>query len=141
MHLLAPDEVAQQLLVACSGSRQGAIELAALTDDDALRDFLYDSAQQYRRAEDDLRMTLKDEACEPPVAASRRRRHVRPLHGGDVAATWERAECETLACFRDAFDIRLPSPLAEAVRRHYEAAVKRLERLRRLQRRREGVRS
>jgi hypothetical protein len=137
MNLLAPDEVAQELLVACSGSRQGAIELAALTDDDVLRDFLYDSAQQYRRAEEDLRMTLKDELGEPPAtAAGRRRRHVRPLHGGDISATWERAECETLACFRDAFDIRLPAPLAEAVRRHYEAAVKRLERLRRLQSRR-----
>ena len=110
------------------------MQLAKQTEIGALRTFLHESARQYRRAADDIRTVGKLAAHR---FASRRRiaRGAAAEDGdvADVAATWERAECEALTYFRDAYDGRLPDEVAETVKRHFEVGVARLERLRRLQ--------
>lgn len=130
----APAEFLQLLLDACHDGRRAALRLAEHTEIEALRDFLYESAQQYRRAAEDIRTVWKYDVG--PLAPLRRAPSGRIARiEGDVVSAWERAECETLTYFRDAYDARLPAPLAETVRRHYETAVTRLERLRHLQER------
>lgn len=109
------------------------MRLAAQTGG-ALRTFLHESARQYRRAADDIRTVGKLDAYR---FASRRRiarcATAEDADVADVAATWERAECEALTYFRDAYDGLLPDDVAQTVKRHFEVGVARLERLRKLQ--------
>lgn len=124
-------ELLQQLLEACDEGKQEAIELAERTEVEALRAFLHESARQYRRAAEDIcatgqvrQRTAGDRSREVPAAGAVL---------DDVASTWERAECEVLTYFRDAYDSELPDPVADAVKRHFEAGVTRLERFRKMQ--------
>ena len=120
------------------GARVSYTAFVAWAVSRVLRDFLYQSADQYRSAAEDLRSALKDDLGdpddlgEPPLRSARREGRFGMPPDDDIAASWERAECEALACFRDAFDMELPSQVTDAVRRHYREAVARLERLRRL---------
>ncbi|MGZ8979121.1 MAG: hypothetical protein ACXW2D_00115 [Burkholderiaceae bacterium] len=110
------------------------MHLAERTEIEDLRHLLQECAQQYRNAADDIRMVWSadtGEAVNPDGG-----RHGLDLHvddGGDAVALWERTECETLTYFRDAYDTTLPPRLAATVKRHFEAGVNRLERLRKLQ--------
>jgi hypothetical protein len=124
----------QQLLDACHDGRQGAMKLARRTHAEPLRALLEESARQYRSAVDDIRTVWRnDTQGDPRPARGRVRAHAVDAGGvEDLAASWERAECEALTYFRDAYDGPLPAPIAEAVKRHYEAALSRLERLRKL---------
>lgn len=126
----ALDDVLLHLLEACHDNGDTAKAWAQRIDDDALRAFLHGSAQEYRNAESELSAVLGS-------AGIRRGPGRRPaaLDGRraiDVADAWEFTECDALACFRDAFDSDLPPRLAKTVRRHYEAGIARLERLRQL---------
>jgi hypothetical protein len=125
----------QQLLDACRQGRQGAIRLARQARAEPLRSLLEESAQQYECAADEIRTMWNPEprTGAPPGPHGGRSEAVA---GEDIAASWERAECEALTYFRDAYDGGLPEPLREAVRRHYEAGITRLERLRSMQARR-----
>jgi hypothetical protein len=126
----APVELLQQLLDACDEGKHEAIKLAEQTEIEALRAFLHESARQYRRAAEALCATGQVRA------APTRRAHVLDdanARVADIAAIWERAECEVLTYFRDAYDTPLPDPVADAVKRHFEAGVNRLERFRKLQ--------
>ena len=110
------------------------MQLAEQTGIAALRTFLLESARQYLRAADDIRTAGKLDANE--FASRRRIARCAPADDAevtDVAASWERAECEALTYFRDAYDGLLPDEVAETVKRHFEAGVARLERLRKLQ--------
>ncbi len=129
----ATSELLQQLLAACNEGSKGAIELAGRTDILPLRDFLHESAQQYRRAAEEILSVLQAEA---PASLSDATMGAEgdPAHD-DIAARWERTDCEALTYFRDAYDTPLPAVLADTVKRHLEAGVTRLERLRKLQRR------
>jgi hypothetical protein len=132
--LLQPSSVLlQQLLDACHENNQGALQLAQLTEIEALRHFLQESARQYRRAAHDIRTVCQIDATR--IAPGQRvPRFSTPDEGGaDVAANWERAECEALTYFRDAYDGPLTDRVAETVKRHFEVGVARLERLRKLQ--------
>jgi hypothetical protein len=134
----SPAELLLQLLAACRKGNHGAMRLAERTEVEALRTFLHESALQYRRAEDDLRTVLSTDAG-PDCAALRDRPDAEgPDHGDrgvhdDIVSAWEHTECSALTVFRDAYDAPLPSPLADAVKRHFEAGVCRLEQLRKLQ--------
>lgn len=128
-----PAELLQQLLDACNQGTKGAIHLAERTEIEALRAFLHESAQQYRRAADDLRTVWKNGSSGGGSTDRRRDTEIGLVADGDVVAFWERAECEALTYFRDAYDTPLPAPVADTVKRHFEAGVKRLERLRKLQ--------
>ncbi len=128
-----PDELLR-LLNACNDTTDDAMRLAQRTDAGALKSFLQESARQYRHAADELLSLLRDSAAATPEL--RRRAQRASEDSGtpqNVAELWERAECEALTCFRDAYDTSLPSPLADTVKRHYEAGVTRLERFRKLQ--------
>jgi len=126
-------ELLQQLLAACNEGRAGALQLAQMTDIEALRAFLYESAQQYRRAADEIRKVCVHDTEGMALAIPRDKWSCEPtLTEDDVVASWERTECEALTYFRDAYDLPLPPALTEAVRRHLEAGVNRLERLRKL---------
>lgn len=135
MNSETPAQLLQQLLDACDEGREGAIQLAERTDTEDLRSLLQESAQQYRRAADDIRTVWRAAAMEPVSTESRHEMHFRPPADGDAAALWERTECEALTYFRDAYDTPLPPRLADTVKRHFEAGVSRLERLRKLQQR------
>jgi hypothetical protein len=129
-----PAEMLLRLLDACIESESGAIDLAQQTNSQELQALLLQSAHELRTAAAELRVALNDvasaaETASAPVTA---RRGAEAPVAEDVAATWERAECDALACFRDAFDSDLPPPLVKTVRRHYEAGIARLERLRAL---------
>ena len=132
-----PSELLQQLLAACNEGRDGAMQLAGKTDIEPLRAFLYESAQQYRRAAEDIRtVCMKDAAgIALEIARDNRSREPDPADD-DVVDAWERTECAALTYFRDAYDLPLPPALADAVKRHLEAGVNRLERFRKLQARR-----
>jgi hypothetical protein len=127
-----PAEELLRLLDACIRSENGAAELASQTESRELRVFLLQSARELRAAADELRGALNHVSGGAAVVSAPARGASGP-GGDDVAATWERAECDALACFRDAFDSNLPAPLVKTVRRHYEAGIARLERLRALQ--------
>jgi len=130
-----PSEVLQKLLAACSEGRDGAMQLARRTDVEILRAFLYESAQQYRRAADDIRTVCMKDAAGIALGTTRDHRLREPIAADDdVVASWERTECAALTCFRDAYDLPLPPALADAVKRHLEAGVNRLERFRKLRR-------
>ena len=130
-----PAELLQQLLDACDEGREGAIQLAERTEIEDLRSFLQESAQQYRRAADDIRTVWSGAAGEGASTEGRHELHFRASGDGDAVALWERTECEALTYFRDAYDTPLPPRLAATVKRHFEAGVSRLERLRKLQQR------
>lgn len=135
----SPAELLHQLLAACHAGNHGAMRLAERTEVEPLRSFLHESALQYRRAADDLRTVLSTDAGPDLTARLRDRFNVegaecadRTAHD-DIVAAWEHTECSALTVFRDAYDAPLPSPLADAVKRHFEAGVCRLEQLRKLQ--------
>ena len=128
-----PAEMLLRLLDACIESENGAVDLANQTDSRELRELLLQSARELHSAADDLRAALSDVATAADVAPAPMHAAVVAPLDNDVVATWERAECDALACFRDAFDSNLPAPLVKTVRRHYEAAIVRLEKLRALQ--------
>jgi hypothetical protein len=130
MHDEFPAELLLPLLDACDDIDAGATRLAERTEIEALRSFLFESAEQYRRAAQDLRTVGR---IDTPRASVHRQAIEVPGDATDVASTLERAECEALTYFRDAYDGNLPAPIAETVKRHYEAGVERLERLRALQ--------
>jgi hypothetical protein len=127
-----PAEMLLRLLDACVNSENGAVDLAGQTDSRELQALLLQSARELRSAADDLRAALSDVASAADMAPAPMYRAM-PALEDDVATRWERTECDALACFRDAFDSDLPAPLVKTVRRHYEAAISRLERLRALQ--------
>lgn len=132
--LQQPAELLQQLIEACNEGTQGAMDLARRTEIEPLRALLQESARQYRRAADEIRTVWQaDEQVRRP---RRRAPSFMADAGDDPVATWERAECEALTYFRDAYDGPLPDRVAETVKRHFEAGVERLERLRALQSRR-----
>jgi hypothetical protein len=134
--LQQPAELLQQLIEACNEGTEGAMDLARRTEIEPLRAFLQESARQYRRAADEIRTVWK---TDEPLRRSHHRSpsFASPMNDGDdPVATWERAECEALTYFRDAYDGPLPDGVAETVKRHFEAGVERLERLRALQSRR-----
>ena len=135
MNSETPAELLQQLLEACNEGREGAIHLAARTDSEGLRTLLHESAQQYRCAADDIRTVLSVDADGPAHSEDRHEHEVRLQvdDGADAVAVWERTECEALTYFRDAYDTPLPPQLAATVKRHLEAGISRLERLRKLQ--------
>lgn len=123
----------QQLLDACHDGTQGAMKLARRTHAEPLKALLEESARQYRSAADEISLVWKNDTPEEVATRGRARAHGIDAGGGDdIAASWERAECEALTYFRDAYDGTLPPRIAEAVKRHYEAGLSRLERLRRL---------
>ena len=127
-------ELLHRLLDACNEGNTGAMRLAQQTEVESIRIFLQESAQQYRRAADDLRTVLKTPiGARAPAAREARSGQDDIDEGDDIVARWERAECHALTYFRDAFDSELPSPAADAVKRHFEAGIDRLERLRKLQ--------
>jgi hypothetical protein len=131
-----PAELLRQLLAACHEGNHGAMRLAERTEVEALRIFLHESAQQYRRAADDLRTVLSTDAVPDFPPQLRDRSNAEGTDNGahdDIVAAWEHTECSALTVFRDAYDAPLPSPLADKVKRHFEAGVCRLEQLRRLQ--------
>ena len=130
----ANSKLLQRLLAACNEGSQGAIRLAHRTDVAPLRDFLQESAQQYRRAADEILAALQKDG-QPLTANGSAVQDSTVEHDEDIVASWERTDCEALTWFRDAYDTELPSMLADTVKRHLEAGVTRLERLRRLQRR------
>lgn len=141
MENITPAELLLRLLNACSDTEDDARRLAQSTKVESMKSFLHESAQQYRRAADELGNALRRETpVETPVEpASHVRRHhrlVSSTDADDVAVLWELAECDALTFFRDAYDTTLPSALADTVKRHYEAGLARLERLRKLQARR-----
>ena len=136
MENITPAELLLRLLDACSDTEDDARRLAQSTKVESMKSFLHESAQQYRRAADDLGNALRDEVRVEPVAHRRPERRPAELDTDDVAALWERAECDALTFFRDAYDTTLPADLADTVKRHYEAGIARLERLRKLQARR-----
>lgn len=133
MNIETPEELLQQLLDACNEGREGAIHLAERTEIEDLRRLLQESAQQYRRAADDIRMVWNSHAGEAVMSDRRHEPRLRVDDAGDAVALWERTECEALTYFRDAYDTPLPPRLAATVKRHFEAGVSRLERLRKLQ--------
>lgn len=123
----------QQLLDACHDGGQGAMKLARRTQAAPLKALLEESARQYRSAADEIRNVWKNDTrhdLEPRDRVGVD--DVEARGGDDIAASWECAECEALTYFRDAYDGTLPPPLADAVKRHYEAGLDRLERLRKL---------
>lgn len=123
----------QQLLDACHDGRQGAMKLARRTHAEPLKALLEESARQYRSAADEIRTAWNNDARGADEPRDRHGVHAVDAAGGDdIAASWERAECEALTYFRDAYDGALPPPIADAVKRHYEAGLSRLERLRKL---------
>lgn len=131
MNQETPAELLQQLLDACNETNAGAMRLAEQTEIEDLRSFLQESARQYRHAADEIRTALPDA---DEVSPAQRRLVGRDRHeDDDVAAAWERTECQALTYFRDAYDAPLPSPVADLVKRHFEAGVFRLERFRKLQ--------
>jgi hypothetical protein len=80
---------------------------------------------------------------ERPAPAHRRRRTPafdETAAGDDdaVIACWERVECFSLTCFRDAFDAGLPTPLAAIVKKHFESGLVGLKTLRALPASEEG---
>lgn len=123
----------QQLLDACHDGRQGAMKLARRTHAEPLKALLEESARQYRSAADEIRTVWNNDAhgAGEPRGLDRLQ-GIDAVSGEDIAASWELAECETLTYFRDAYDVALPPPVADAVKRHYEAGLSRLERLRKL---------
>jgi hypothetical protein len=125
-------ELLERLLGACNAARRSALDLAQGADIDApLRDFLLESARQCRHAADDVRRAWDGgsmAAADAPLGTGLRRGA-----GEDPLVAWERTACELLTYFRDAYDLPLPASIAEVVKRHYEAGVGRLERLRELQ--------
>jgi len=133
MDIETPEELLQQLLDACNEGREGAIHLAERTEIEDLRSLLRESAQQYRRAAEDIRMVWNTHAGEAVTPRGRHEPRLSLDDAGDAVALWERTECEALTYFRDAYDTPLPPPLAATVKRHFEAGVSRLERLRKLQ--------
>lgn len=133
MNSETPEELLQQLLDACNEGREGAIHLAERTEIEDLRSLLRESAQQYRRAADDIRMVWNTDAGEALTTDPRAERRFSVDDTSDAVALWERTECEALTYFRDAYDTPLPPRLAATVKRHFEAGVSRLERLRELQ--------
>lgn len=128
-----PAEMLLRLLDACIESESGAVDLAHQTDSRELQALLLQSARELHSAADDLRAALSDVASAADITPAATHRNAVERLADDVAATWERTECDALTCFRDAFDSNLPDPLVKTVRRHYEAAIARLERLRALQ--------
>lgn len=124
----------QQLVEACHDGRQGAMKLARRAHAEPLKAFLEESARQYRSAADEITHVWNNDTRDDRMPRGRARIHgVDDVRGGeDIAACWEHAECEALTYFRDAYDGSLPPPIAEAVKRHYEAGLRRLERLRKL---------
>jgi hypothetical protein len=124
-------ELLEGLLVACNAGRRSALELAQGTDIEVpARDLLLESARQYRHAADDVRKAWDGAAM---ASMGGRRAAARRGAAEDPLVAWERIECELLTYFRDAYDAPLPASIAEVVKRHYEAGVRRLERLRELQ--------
>lgn len=133
MDIETPEELLQQLLDACNEGREGAINLAERTEFEDLRSFLHESAREYHRAAEDIRMVWNTHAGEAVTSGGRHEPRFSVDDAGDAVALWERTECEALTYFRDAYDTPLPAPVAETVKRHLEAGVSRLERLRKLQ--------
>lgn len=132
MNSETPAELLQQLLDACNEGTQGAIHLAELTEIEDLRALLEESAQQYRRAADELRTVCTGNGTVAEVD-HRRDAEADIAPDGDALAFWERAECNALTYFRDAYDTPLPPLVSAAVKRHFEAGIERLERLRKMQ--------
>ena len=132
MNSETPAELLQQLLDACNEGTQGAIHLAEQTEIEDLRALLQESAQQYRRAADELRSVCKSNGTVAAVG-HRRAAWSEIAADGDALAFWERAECQALTYFRDAYDTPLPPHVSATVKRHFEAGIDRLERLRKLQ--------
>jgi hypothetical protein len=126
------DDVLLQLLEACHENEDTANALARQTDDVELKAFLRGSAYDYRNAESELSAILGHAVASRHVGSRQRPAALDATRAADVANSWECAECDALACFRDAFDSDLPPALGRTVRRHYEAGIARLERLRAL---------
>lgn len=109
------------------------MKLAQQAGAEPLKSMLEESAFQYLRAADEIRTLWRSDI--PCEAADRSAAPAADdASAEDIVASWERAECEALTYFRDAYDGELPAPLADTVRRHYEAGISRLERLRSLRR-------
>lgn len=116
-----------QLLEACEVAERDATALARRTGSEPLSALLRESALQYGRAASEIRAAWPSEATMPGTPA--RRDH--PIGDGeDPVALWERIEGETLTYFRDAYDTSLSPELADAIRRHLEAGIRRLDQLR-----------
>ena len=132
MNSETPAELLQRLLDACNEGREEAIHLAERTEIEDLRRLLQEGAQQYGCAADDIRAVWATDAGESVTTDGRHEPPFRFDDDGDLVALWERSECEALTCFSDAYDTPLPPRLAATVKRHFEAGVSRLERLRKL---------
>lgn len=124
------DAMLQQLLDACDAGRRDAMALARRTDSEALRALLRESALQYAHAADEIRAAWRGHP--EPRRRPERRGARAEAPGEDLVALWEGIEGETLTYFRDAYDSMLSPELAETVRRHLEAGIRRLEQLRQL---------
>jgi hypothetical protein len=125
-------DVLLQLLEACHDNRDAANALARRTDNEELKAFLHGSAHAYQSAETELSVVLGNGGARNPRGFTEPLSATALSPAAEVADSWECAECDALACFRDAFDGDLPPPLARTIRRHYEAGIARLERLREL---------
>jgi hypothetical protein len=125
-----------QLLQACDFTGQRATRLAAVpTLDDSLRSLLIARAVQYRRAAIEIGSMLDGELARP-LQRPRLMDEMAEVDAIDdeaVMSQWERAECYSLTCFRDAFDAGLPTPVSDVVKRHFERGLAGLAELRALQ--------
>jgi hypothetical protein len=119
----------QQLLHACEAAERDAMALARRTDSEPLCALLRESALQYGRTAGEIRAAWKGQA---DLHGAPARRGHRIDDGADPVALWESIEGETLTYFRDAYDTSLSPELADAVRRHLEAGIRRLEQLRQM---------
>lgn len=130
-----------QLLQACDDLSGRASRLAALTALDRDQRALFQQrAVQYRRAATEIRAMLTDDPTRPTREVDR----LDTLPGTGVEETllaWESAESHGLTCFRDAYDARLPAPLAATIKRHFENGLAGYEQLRVLLDRASSVRT